>query len=699
MKMFTKIHQTSKRIRYKCQHINSKTDVDKLIIRLESLNGVSSAKINIYTNSFTLYSKDGLWETKRLEEDLENINFNSFLCKHKAPKSKLNKNNCDTVRLWRSTAGLVATTLVPDKTSKLLISSLSTAPLIFEGMNELLSKGLTSKVLEAMAVGVSLARADYIAANSTNAMLELGEYIEETTVQKSDDLVKELSKPNVDKVWVEKIIDGKKTLKQVSTVDIKIGDIVVAGTGETIAIDGHIVEGSASINQVSMTGEVEPVKKERGDKIMSGVIVEDGSIKIWAESVGDNTATARIKNYILSSLEEKSNIGLKATKLADSLVPVTLALALGSYAVTQNTERLASVLQADYSCALKLPTPVTFKSAIAQAGKNGILIKGAKVLEALSVADTYVFDKTGTLTTGNLEVTDIISFDEKWSKEDILNLTASTEEHYFHPVAEAVVKAAKERGFIHMHHESVEFIVAHGVKTIFNDKEVVIGSRHFLEDDEMIEFNTNSEKLILKSLEAGKTILYVGYDKKLLGIIEMFDSLRDEAREIILKLKELGAKEIVMLTGDISSRAKAIADEIGIDRVYSDMLPDQKADVISQLKDEGKQVVFIGDGINDAPAIMNSNVGISMYKGADIAKATADVSLMRDDIGSLIELKSLANKTMQKIDFNFNTTVGINSVILFGAATGIFSPITTAVLHNGTTIGLLINSLRKINFK
>ncbi|MFV0481309.1 MAG: HAD-IC family P-type ATPase, partial [Campylobacteraceae bacterium] len=478
MKTFTCIHQSPKRRRYKCPLLESKTDINNLIIALESLNDVTEAKVNIKAKSFTLFNKNGFKDVAMLEKNLQKIDFSSFTCKVKNTNSSSLREEPSTAGLIRAASALVVTPLAPDNTTKMAISTLASAPLMYHGVRELVSEGLTSKVLEAMAVGVSLARRDFTAANSTNALLELGEYIEETTVQRSDDLVKELSKPNIEKVWVERVVKKEKILEQIPAANLKIGDIVVVGVGETIAVDGHIVEGNASVNQVSMTGEAEPVKKSRGDRVISGVIVDEGRIKIWAEQVGDNTATARIKRYILSSLEEKSSIGLKATKLADKLVPVTLGLAAFSYLLTRNTERLAAVLQADYSCALKLATPVAFKSAIAEAGKNGILIKGAKVLEALSNADTFVFDKTGTLTKGTLEVLTVNSYDENWSEAEILNLTASTEEHYFHPVAEAVVKAARDRGFIHMHHDEVEFIVAHGVKTSVNNKEVVIGSRH-----------------------------------------------------------------------------------------------------------------------------------------------------------------------------------------------------------------------------
>jgi len=694
------LHKTSKRVRFYCKSLKSEEyNLSSLVQYLQSIDGINKVRINNKIGSI-VFEHDGS-ALYTIKDILLKINLDKYKICDTFKSSCIDcidQSKPSIKGIVRSSGVLISEQLVSNDFAKLLLTSVAAKPLLVEGIKELFSEGLTSKVLEATAVGVSIVRKDYLAANSTNAMLELGEYIEETTVHKSDDLIKELAKPNVSKAWVEYDENGKLTQKLINTSELKIGDIVIVGAGDTIAVDGHVLTGSASVNQVSMTGESEPIAKQRGDRVISGTVIEDGRLKIWAEYVGEDTATARIKNYIVSSLNEKSSIGLKATKLADKLVPVTLGLAGVSYFINKDFESVAAVLQADYSCALKLATPVAFKSSISKAGKDGIMIKGAKSIEALNSADTFVFDKTGTLTYGQLEVETINSFDDNWNGDDILNLTASAEEHYFHPVAEAVVKAAKEKGFVHMHHEEVEFIVAHGVKTIVNDKEVVIGSRHFLEDDEKIDFS-NYEDKIAQCLLDGKTILYVGYDKKLLGTIGMRDKVRENAKDVIKKLKSMGVKNVVMLTGDIKEKAEALAFELGVDTVYSNMKPTDKADVIKELKNCGSKVAFVGDGINDAPALMSADIGISMSKGADIAKATADVGLLKDNLMGIAEVKELANKTMRLIKYNFNATVGINSLILTGATVGLFTPITTAILHNGTTIGLLFNSMKGVNIK
>ena len=691
------IHQTPNRARYYLAHLKQEEiNISALENKLLSIKGVQHVRINKNANAI-IFEHNGV-ALSSLEKELSSLELGSLATDDTFIASDIacvGEEKPSKAGMIRATSALFAEPFISNDTSKFAITAFASYPMLTSGIKELYTEGLTSGVLEAMAVGVSLARKDYMAANGTNAMLELGEYIEETTVHKSDDLIRELAKPNVKEAWIEIDNKGKKELKLVKTETIKIGDIVVVGAGDTISVDGHIISGTSSVNQVSMTGESEAVKKERGDKVISGTVVEEGRIKIWAEHVGTDTATARIKNYISTTLNEKSSVGLKASKLADKLVPVTLGLAGFSYLLSRDMETVASVLQADYSCALKLATPVAFKTSIAKAGKNGIMIKGAKALESLAEADTFIFDKTGTLTYGTLAVENITSFDNKWSEDDILNLTASAEEHYFHPVAEAIVNAAKEKGFVHMHHEEVEFIVAHGVKTMTEGKEVIIGSRHFLEDDESIDFSKH-EKAIEACLLDGRTLLYVGYGKKLLGTIGMRDKVRENAKAMIQKLKTLGVTKTVMLTGDIEPKAQALAKELGIDQVYANMKPQDKAKIVNEIKASGGKVAFVGDGINDAPALMSADTGISMSKGADIAKATADIGLLKDDIEAVVEAKELAVKTMGLINNNFNATVGINSVILLGATFGLFNPLTTAVLHNGTTIGLLGNSMKGV---
>lgn len=678
------IHYSKKRLRIRLLSLNESVDVNILVS--DFANVFPSFFISVMLNAKCIsFSK-----IDDISEDEVNkicAYFNEYkLVKLKHKKEKPSKANIYASLL--ALANSYTSNPVLDKQASLLTSY----PLLKEGLLDLVENGLTSHVLEAAAVAVSLLRKDYKAANSTNFMLNIGEYIEESAVLKSDDLVKELAKPQLTHAWVE---ENNELVKK-STDELKIGDIVVVSTGEAIAVDGYIVDGDANVNCVSMTGEANAVFKERGDRVLSSTIVEEGRIKIWAEAVGENTTTAKILHYMKDCLEEKSQIGKKAVNLANSLVPFTLSLAAIAY-LFNGSSALASVLQADYSCALKLATPVAFKSAISYAGKRQILLKGSQVLERLSEVDTFVFDKTGTLTSGDLKVKAVYSFVKEYDEQSLLNLSASAEEHYFHPVAEAVVKAAKQNGFSHINHGEVEFIVAHGIKTSIDKEEVIIGSRHFLEDDEGVDFSKNEDK-INELLNSGLTLLYIAKAKQLLGVIAMSDELRFNSKESILKLKQNGVKEVIMLTGDIYDRAISVANELGIDKVYAQLLPQDKAQITKKLKDEGRKIAFVGDGINDAPSLVQADVGISMQKGADIAKASADIALLKDDISCVVQAKILANETMKKIQKNFKSTVWINSAILLGAASGILNPSTTALAHNGTTIALLINSLKQ-NYK
>lgn len=684
-------HKTKNRARFIVLDIKSLTDTKALKKEILNIKFISQVRINKLAKSIIIEYSSNL---ALIEDELRKLDINKFVNFQKDFDSNLGKS-------------AVVNSLLPLPFMLFNVNSLNLALSSFAGMgifkdafNELLESGITSKVLEASAVGVSLARGDYLAANVTNAMINFGEYVEEETMQKSDDLIKELAKPSVENAWIVEYENGEPVEKMVKAKDLKVGDIVVVNSGDIIPVDGQVVSKSAMVNQVSMTGEAKAVEKHYGDKVISGTIVEEGRLKVWAEQVGENTATEHIKKYIQSSLNEKSSIGLKANNLAEKLVPVTLGLAILAYIAKRDLGAVASVLQADYSCALKLATPVAFKSAISQCGKDGILVKGSKTIEALSAVDTFIFDKTGTLTTGKLEVVNIVSFDKNWSQKDILNLAASTEEHYFHPMAQAIVDAAKVQGFKHMHHSEVKFIVAHGVKTEVDSKVVVIGSRHFLEEDEGISFVEN-EKAIDGAIEKGRTLLYVGFNGKLLGMIAMIDKVRLNSKAALQALKKLGVKKTIMLTGDIDEKAKQIAKEVGIDEYYSELLPTQKAEIVKEIKQSGAKIAFVGDGINDAPALVNADVGFSMSKGADIAKASADISLLKDDIFAIVEAKEIANKTIKRIDTHFKATVGVNSGILLGASLGMFSPITTSILHNGTTMGLLFNSIanQKLNFR
>ena len=361
--------------------------------------------------------------------------------------------------------------------------------------------------------------------------------------------------------------------------------------------------------------------------------------------------------------------------------------------MTSDGQRVAAVLQADYSCALKLATPVAFKAAMYRAGQSAILIKSAKALERLARADTFVFDKTGTLTTGVLKVTDSIAFSAAYTSEDLTNLAASVEEHYVHPVAEAVVAAAHRLDHPHhFDHQAVQFVVAHGVASVIDGQRIVVGSRHFIEDDEGISTAAHAE--VFERLHGeGKILLYIGFGGELIGVLALTESVRDNAAETVARLRELGIRRILMLTGDQPERAGALAAELGLDEFRAGLLPEQKAEVLRQLAAEGARIAFVGDGVNDAPALTGAHVGIAMHHGADIARLASDITLLEDDFSRVADALALALATRRLIDGNFKLTAGLNTSILGAAAFGLLTPVAASMLHNGSTIAILLRAL------
>ncbi|HRP98129.1 MAG TPA: heavy metal translocating P-type ATPase [Rhodocyclaceae bacterium] len=562
-------------------------------------------------------------------------------------------------------------------------------PVFREAFDDLREKGITSHVLEALAVAISAARRDYGAASTTTFMLAVGEALEHGIARRSDDLLKHLLRPDTGLVWVEE--DGIE--RQVEAAEVEIGATVIASAGATIPVDGTILGGEALVNEAVMTGESVPVAKGRGDKALSGTVVEEGRLRIYAEHVGRHTAAARIADYVEQALSVRSRTQLGAARLADRLVPAVLGLAGSAWLLSGDWQRAAAVLQADYSCALKLATPVAFKSGMYRAGRSGILFKGADALERLADADTFVFDKTGTLTTGLLEVTDSVAFDPDYTSADLIDLAASVEEHYFHPLALAVVEAARRHGGRHFDHKEVEFIAAHGVASVIDGKRIVVGSRHFVEDDEGIAV-TPHDAVVGALFRDGKTLLYIGFGGRLLGVIALKDQLRAASAATIARLRALGARRVVMLTGDHPERAAELAQALHLDGFHAGLLPEQKAEIVARLEAEGARIAFVGDGINDAPALAGAHVGIAMQRGADIAHLTSDIVLLEDGIEHVANARALANATMRLIDGNFRITVGANTAILAAAAFGALSPVAASVLHNGTTIAILLNALR-----
>lgn len=576
-----------------------------------------------------------------------------------------------------------------------LLTLVNVAPILAHGASTLLRRGIKVEVLDALAVGLSVFKGQAYTANITAFLLALGAFLEHQTNRKSDRLLRRLLNPEPARAWVER----KGELVQIPGDEVQAGEIVVVGVGETIPVDGRVVGGMALVNQAAVTGEELPVRRELRHRVVAGSVVEEGRLHIEAQRVGSDTTTARVATFIQSSLNSRSDTQRLADELADKRVWLTLATGGLVYALTRKATRLASVFLVDYSCALKLGTPIAFKSGMYHAASRGVLMRGGRAIENLADVDVAVFDKTGTLTHSELLVTDVVAIGERHLSEDaLLGLVASVEEHAAHPVARAIVEAAKERDLKHITHGEVDYLVAHGLSTTMEDKRVVIGSRHFLEEHHNVSF-AEHEDIIDRLQGEGKTLLYAGIadhahpGKGAIGVVALRDTLRAEAGYALRRLRTLGITKLLMITGDKRAKAEALAAQLGFDSVHAEVAPEQKAEIIKGLQAKGHKVAFIGDGINDGPALSVAEVGIAMPRGADIARATADIVLMDDRLTAVADAREIAKGTMSLIRSNFNLTVGVNSAILAGAAFGWFSPVVSALLHNGTTIGVLLRAL------
>ncbi len=688
------IHQLPKRLRFRVNCLQSKKiDPAKLSSALLCLSGVDSCRISV-TAASVMVHYDGNEQTQREIIKLLTLAPKQFHITSRDRKN-LEKTNKEFRKIISALVPILYYPLVPVQV-RFAMTVFSTAPTMLEGMESVLERRrITTEFLDALAIAISTFTGEYLTANFTHFLLQVGEYLEHSTERSSTQMLEQLIQTDLDGlVWVEK--EGQQV--QVPANDVHIGDIVVVGTGNRIPIDGVIASGVALVNQTSITGESVPVKKDKGDAVHSGSVVEEGQIKIWAEHVGNDTTMARMGRFIESSLQQKSFSQERSDELAQKLVPITLSLAGGIFALTGNFMRTAAVLQADYSCALKLTTPVVLKSSMYSAARNGILVKGGQALEDLAKVETLVFDKTGTLTEGRLAVEEVIPVADGWDDESLLNLAASAEEHYFHPVAEAIVQAAKEKSFKHWDHGEVTFIVAHGVTTTVENEAVHIGSRHFLEAHHNVGFSAYEEK-IQSLLHDGHNLLYIAKEDVLLGMIALTDTLRSEAKDTLARLKQLGIKKFVMLTGDHHIKANALAAELNIDQVISEVMPEDKASIVEDLQKNGQKIAFVGDGVNDSPALAIADVGISMHKGSELAQETADISLMEDSLTTVANAVEISQKSFKQVNRNFNFAVGVNTAILIAASANMLSPIATSVLHNGSTIALLVNALRMRNFK
>ena len=564
-------------------------------------------------------------------------------------------------------------------------------PFVRRGLRCLLRRRIKVELLDALSISISACRRDFGTAGMVMFLLEVGELLEEWTRKKSvADLARCMSL-NVDRVWL-RTAQGE-VLVPVS--QIQPGDAVVVRAGGIIPVDGLVLEGEVTVNQASLTGESIPVPKRPGGAVYAGTVVEEGECVLEVKQASGQSRYDQIVHMIEQSEQMKSEAESKAANLADKLVPYTFAGSLISFALTRNVARALSVLMVDFSCALKLAMPLAVLSAMREAGKSHITVKGGKFLEAVAAADTIVFDKTGTLTHACPRVAQVVPFGGK-EEAEMLRLAACLEEHFPHSMANAVVEEAKRRGLRHEeYHSKVEYLVAHGIASTVDEERVLIGSAHFVFEDEGCII-PEGEQERFDALPPEYSHLYLAVGRQLAAVICISDPLREEAKEVLSALRTLGIASTVMLTGDSYRTAAAIAAQVGVDDFRAGVLPADKAEYVARLRREGHTVLMVGDGINDSPALSEADAGIAISDGAAIAREIADITIAADSLWELVELRRIAMALMARIHSNYRFVIGFNGALIALGVTGFLPPATSATLHNLSTLGVSLRSMSRL---
>ncbi|MFR2179542.1 Copper-transporting P-type ATPase [uncultured Ruminococcus sp.] len=683
-------HEIRGRVRlHICQKRMTCRQADQLEYFLTKLNGVTSAKVVERNQDVVICYSDNR------EEMLRAIQRFSYE-KAEAPESYLQNSGREmNGEYWEKMVNHVVLHYgkkiflpLPVRT---FLTTLKSVKYIWKGVRTLAKCRIEVPVLDATAIGVSMLRGDFSTASSVMFLLGFGEILEDWTHKKSvDDLARSMSL-NVSKVWL--ITEDSEV--QVGTDEIKPGDRVRIHMGTVIPFDGIVTEGEAMVNEASLTGESMPVAKHESSYVYAGTVMEEGELTIRVKETSGSTKFEKIVTMIEETEKLKSAVESKAEHLADRLVPYTLAGTALTYALTRNVTKALSILMVDFSCALKLAMPISVLAAIREANAHHITVKGGKFLEAVAEADTIVFDKTGTLTKAQPTVVDVVSFNGD-SKENLLRLAACMEEHFPHSMAKAVMDAAKERGLTHEEmHSKVEYIVAHGISTMVDGRKAIIGSHHFVFEDEKCTIPVGKEELF-RNLPEEYSHLYLGIEGKLAAVICIEDPLRPEAPEVVKALRKAGFTQIVMMTGDSDRTAKAIAARVGVDKYYSEVLPEDKAKFVEEAKAQGRKVLMVGDGINDSPALSAADVGIAISDGAELAREIADITIGADDLSVMVTLKEISNGLMDKIHKNYRRIVGINGSLIALGVTGVIQPTMSALLHNTSTLLIGMDSMKSV---
>ena len=683
--------RTLGRSRFLFEDYLKESNVNKLKYKIEKLKGVKTCEISPISKSIIVkYDEDYIGDIARFILDFDLACLDDFEIDDADFIPQVDKSIFHILRdaAYRR---IIFGKIMP-MPLRPFFTILRAYPFVKEGLKSLKNRKMDVALLDASAISVSIVTGQFADAASIMALLSLGEELEDYTLKKSRLNLKSSLALNIDQVLVK---DGdKKVFKHLK--EVEIGDLIYVSMGTTIPVDGDVVEGFGMVNESSFTGESKAVEKNEKSSVFAGTVLEEGDLLVRSKKKYDDSRLNHIIKLIEDSEKNKSLAQIKAESMADSLVKYSFIGAGLTYLLTRNFIKAKSFLMVDYSCALKLTIPIAYMKAISQAGDENVLVKGGKYFESIAKADTIIFDKTGTLTKSEPEVKRVISFDI--DEDEALRIAACLEEHFPHSIARAVVKKAKEKNLHHEEmHSKPEYVMAHGIKSTIDGKVALIGSEHFILEDEKIKISPDQGDLI-NSLKEEYSLLFMAFDNKLLAVLCIDDPIRKDAKETVSNLRKLGFTHIAMLTGDNENSARAVSKKLDLDFYKSQVLPEDKEEYIKKMKDMGRKVIMIGDGVNDSIALSQADVGISMSKGADLAKEISDVSIKTDSLKELVDLVELSKSVDKRVRKDYERIIAFNT-LLIGLGLGSFITNTqSALLHNISTVAIASNNMKKYKF-
>lgn len=685
------IYDKPGRLRIRCGNMaferEQETGISALLL---GINGVFSAKASYINGSILMCYNGDIRET--LLKTVDNLNIRTI------PMQPISDAQLTNIEFKKDFAKIIGQRffmrLFMPEFLKLPFTVIRAMPFVKKGLKSLMGGRLSVDVLDAVSISASIMSGSPSTAASVMTLLNISSLLEGYTRKKAKNALLGSLALNIDKVW--RINGGNEELIPLSAV--KVGDTVRVRQGSMIPVDGAVKSGSAGVNEASMTGESLPQLKEAGMSVYAGTVVEEGAVDIETLKMPDNSRIRSIVDLIENSADLKSGVQTKAESFADSLVPFSLLTSAAVYLLTGNLTKALSVIMVDYSCAIKLSTPICVISAMREATGFGIMIKGGRFLENYAFADTIVFDKTGTLTVSCPTLKKVVAFNG-YTEEKVLKIAACLEEHFPHSVAKAIVRAAEERELEHIEeHAEVKYIVAHGIASDLNGERALIGSAHFIFDDEKI-VPEKSQLELIGQLGEKYSMVYLALGGKLCGILCIEDPIREDAKATIKSLKERGFSNVLMITGDGETTATSVSNELGIEKFYARVLPEDKLSIVNGIKAENHKVVMVGDGINDTPALAAADVSIAMKDASDIAREVADITLLSSELEGLVTLRDLSERLFGRIHANYSFITLFNSALLMLGICGAISPVTSALMHNISTMGVCLGSMRPFLLK